>query len=95
MVKFDGDLLIGGLRLKQLHGELDQDLPQPGSADRLLSGRFRLQHAQQDLLEAGRRYRLHLTDGRSGSVVVSQIRVQPDEQLVVEFAPIDGEPAYA
>jgi len=95
MSKFDGDLLIGGLRLKQLHGELDQDLPQQGSADRLLSGRFRLQTAQQELLEAGRRYRLHLADGRTGAVVVSQIRLQPDQGLVVEFAPISAELASA
>jgi hypothetical protein len=95
MSEFDGDLLIGGLRLKQLHGELDQDLPQDGSADRLFAGRFRLEHAQQELLEAGRRYRLHLADGRSGAVVVSQIRVQPDQQMVVEFAPVSGEFVHA
>ncbi len=95
MSEFDGDLLIGGLRLKQLHGELDQDLPQDGSADRLFAGRFRLESGQQDLLEAGRRYRLHLADGRSGPVVVSQIRVQPDQQMVVEFSPVSGELVHA
>jgi hypothetical protein len=95
MSEFDGDLLIGGLRLKQLHGELDQDLPQDGSADRLFAGRFRLHGEQQDLLEAGRRYRLHLADGRSGPVVVSRIRTDQGEAVVVEFTAASAELAHA
>lgn len=87
MHEFNGDLCIGGLRLKHLHGELEIDEPVGDSSEWMLSGRLTLNPSQQNLLEFGRRYRLQLDDGRGGLVVVSRIDAQRDDAMVVEFQP--------
>lgn len=83
-----GDLLIGGAVLRHLELDLQGDEPQPGSADRVLSGRLSVSPAQTDLLQCGRRYRLHLEDGRAGCVVVSRLVAAQGPAPVVEFAPL-------
>ena len=72
MHEFQGDLLIGGERLKCVHGELEEEVPQAGS----------------HLLETDRPYRLQLDDGRAGQVFVSRIAPdgKPNE-LLVDFLP--------
>jgi hypothetical protein len=87
MAEFYGDLLIGGATLKHVRGELQAAEVLPGSREHLLSGRLCLDPAHNAHLQAGRRYRLHLEDGRAGSIVVSRIDAGHDNQLVVEFEP--------
>jgi hypothetical protein len=88
MHEFFGDLCIGGLRLKHLHGELDQDTPLEGSSDWLLAGRLSIAPSQQELLQFNRLYRLQLEDGRAGAVVVSRIESDKSDELTVEFHPV-------
>src|SRR5687768_6086776 len=73
MHDFEGDLLIGGMRLKHLHGELEQEGPEAKNGEWLLAGRLDLSPEEQKLLELNRRYRLQLEDGRAGQVVISNI----------------------
>jgi hypothetical protein len=84
MQEFDGDLLLGGLRLKHLHGELESDQPLADSSDHLLSGRLKIDPAQESLLECGRRYRLQIEAGPAGPVEVSRIDASHNE---IEFQP--------
>jgi hypothetical protein len=85
--EFYGDLLIGGMRLAQVRGELQDEQPQPNSREWLLAGCLHLQPEQVKLLELDRPYRLQLDDGRAGQVVVSQIDRPRDDELVVAFQP--------
>jgi hypothetical protein len=88
MHEFHGDLLIGGVRIKHVHGELAEEVPRPHSREWVLAGQMHLTPEQSQLLETDRPYRLQLEDGRAGQVVVSRI-VQdgkPDERLV-DFQP--------
>lgn len=82
-MQFHGDLLIGGMSLKDLDGDVDEDTSEhPGS----FSGRFTIEADRQDVLETGRPYRLMLDDGRAGQVIVSRIEPTNDNhQLLVEF----------
>jgi hypothetical protein len=84
----DGDLLIGGDRIKHVHVELEEELPQPGSRDWILAGHLHLSPEQSELIQTDRPYRLQLDDGRAGQVVVSRISAngQPHDQLV-DFHP--------
>lgn len=83
---FDGNLLIGGMKLEHLHGELEQELPDSESTDWLFAGRVVLAPGDHEYLQLGRRYRLELADGRAGQVIIS--RLEPDdENLVAEFQP--------
>ena len=88
MHEVDGDLLIGGARLKHVHIELEEELPQPGSQDWILAGHLHLSSEQTEQIQTDRPYRLQLEDGRAGQVVVC--RITPDSQpddLVVDFHP--------
>ena len=76
MHALDGDLLIGGDRLKHLHVELEEELPQPGSREWILAGHLHLTSEQSQQLETDRPYRLLLEDGRAGQVVL--YRISPD-----------------
>lgn len=87
MHEFNGDLYLGGLRLKHLHGELESDQPLPDTADHLLTGKLSVDPKEQSQLEIGRRYRLAIDDGPAGPVVVSRIDDQKKDELVVEFQP--------
>ncbi|MBI3462743.1 MAG: hypothetical protein HY000_06735 [Planctomycetes bacterium] len=87
MQEFYGDLLIGGMRLAQVRGELEEEQPQPNSREWLLAGRLHLSPEQMDLIEIDRPYRLQLDDGRAGQVVVSRIARPRDDELLVAFQP--------
>lgn len=82
----EGNLLIGGLTLKELHVELLGDQQEGNTSDWLLSGRLTLAAQEQDLLEVGRRYRLQLPDGRSGAVVIASMN-RYGRSVVAEFQP--------
>lgn len=87
MHEFDGDLLLGGLRLRHIHGELETDQPLDGTGDHLLAGRLSIDPAQNAHLEVGRRYRLEIDDGPSGPVVLSRIDDHDQKEVVLEFEP--------
>ncbi len=79
---FHGKLLIGGLTLKDLDGEIDAD----DNGGAVWHGRFRLDVQRCSLLQLGRTYRLELDDGRAGQLVVCRTLHRPQEpQVVVEF----------
>lgn len=89
MHEVDGDLLIGGERLRHVHIELEAEMPQPGSKDWILAGHLHLTPEQGVLLQTDRPYRLQLDDGRAGQVVVCKIAidVEPHELLADFHAP--------
>jgi hypothetical protein len=82
----EGNLLIGGLTLKQLHVELLEEHPDGAATEWLLSGRLTLGPQEQDLLEVGRRYRLQLPDGRAGQVIIASMN-RYGHSVVAEFHP--------
>lgn len=86
-----GDLLIGGDRLKHVHVDLEDEQPQSDSGEWVLAGRLHLTLEQSKLVETDRPYRLQLADGRAGQVVVSRIAQdsKPDE-LLAAFQPKRG-----
>ena len=88
MSELNGELLIGGDRIRHIHVELEAEQPQPGSAEWVLSGHLHLTQEQSQLLETDRPYRLQLADGRCGQVVVSRIAAdgKPNE-LLADFLP--------
>jgi len=89
MHEFHGDLSIGGMRLTDLHGELEMEQhPVPESSDWILSGRLTVSPEHQGLLQCNRLYRLQLEDGRAGPVVVSRISEPQDDSVVLEFEPV-------
>lgn len=88
MHEVDGDLLIGGDRIKHVHVELEEELPLPGSRDWILVGHLHLSPEQTEQIQTDRPYRLQLDDGRAGQVVVSRVAAdgQPDD-LLADFRP--------
>ena len=89
MHEFQGDLLIGGARLKQIHGELANEVPPQGeSHEWTLAGQLHLTAEQSVQLEVHRPYRLVLSDGRAGQVVF--LRIDSDgqpNQMLANFQP--------
>jgi hypothetical protein len=86
MRDFEGELLIGGMTLKQLHVELTEGQPHDNSHDYLLCGRLTLAAQEHELLQIGRRYRLQLNDGRAGQVVIESMN-RYGHSVVAEFRP--------
>ena len=88
MHEVDGDLLIGGARLKHVHVELEAELPEPDSRDWILAGHLHLSSEQTEQIQIDRPYRLQLEDGRAGQVIVCRIAAdgQPNDKLV-DFQP--------
>lgn len=84
----EGELLIGGDRIKHVHVDLEEEQPASDSCEWALAGHLHLTTEQSKLVETDRPYRLQLTDGRAGQVVVSRIAAdgRPDE-LLADFAP--------
>jgi hypothetical protein len=84
----EGDLLIGGDRIKHVQIDLEDEQPQAGSREWVLAGHLHLTAEQSRLLETDRPYRLQLADGRAGQVVVCRIKAdgKPDE-LLADFLP--------
>jgi hypothetical protein len=88
MHAFEGDLLVGGARIRQIHGELEDEQPQSGSTEWVLAGHLHLTTEQSQLVETDRPYRLQLTDGRCGQVIVSRIAADgKPNQLLADFLP--------
>jgi hypothetical protein len=88
MHEAEGDLLIGGDRIKRLHIDLEAEQQQDGSAEWTLTGHLHVTAEQSQLLETDRPYRLQLADGRCGQVIVSRIAAdgKPNE-LLADFLP--------
>jgi hypothetical protein len=86
--EFQGDLLIGGARLKELHGELADEVPPQGeSHEWTLAGQLHLTAEQGGQLETHRPYRLVLSDGRAGQVIFLRIDDGQPNQLLANFQP--------
>ena len=86
----EGELLIGGDRIKHVHVDLEEERA-TDSCEWALAGHLHLTEEQSKLVETDRPYRLQLADGRAGQVVVSRIAAdgRPDERLA-DFAPREG-----
>jgi len=86
MHAFDGDLLIGGMSLRNIHGELEQEEQAADSRHWFLSGQVRVPSERAESLELQRGYLLKLSDGREG--IVELTRLSPDNgDLLAEFRP--------
>lgn len=91
MHEAEGELLIGGDRIKRLHVDLEAEQPQADSAEWTLAGHLHLTPEQSQLLETDRPYRLQLADGRCGQVIVSKIAANGDrKELLADFLPKRG-----
>jgi hypothetical protein len=88
MHESEGDLLIGGDRIKHVPVDLEDEQPQADSREWVLTGHLHLTPAQSQLVETDRPYRLQLADGRAGQVIVSRLAEggRPDE-LLADFQP--------
>src|SRR6476620_10853198 len=88
MHEAEGDLLVGGARIRHVHIELEDEQPQTGSAEWSLAGHLHLSAEQSQLVETDRPYRLQLADGRAGQVFFCRIAAdgKPNE-LLADFLP--------
>jgi hypothetical protein len=84
----EGELLVGGARIRHVHVDLEEEQPQSGSAEWALSGHLHLTTEQSHLVETDRPYRLQLADGRCGQVIVSRIAANANpNELLADFLP--------
>ena len=84
----EGDLLVGGARIRHVHVDLEEEQRQTGSADWALAGHLHLTPEQSQLVETDRPYRLQLADGRCGQVIVSRIAANANpNELLADFLP--------
>jgi hypothetical protein len=81
-----GELLIGGMALRQLQGELEQEEPARNSSAWLLSGRLRFSAQHGSQLELERQYLLRIDDGREGLVELTSL-TSADGDLLASFRP--------
>jgi hypothetical protein len=88
MQTFEGDLLIGGGRIRRIHVDLEAQQPDGDSHEWVLAGHLHLTAEQCQFVETDRPYRLMLADGRAGQVIVSRIAAdgKPDD-LLAAFQP--------
>jgi len=92
MHEFHGDLLIGGLRLRGLLGQLADALPngngkRANSKECELSGHLHLPTEQSEQLQLNREYRIELENGLAAQVVFSRIAADHDNAVVADFVP--------
>ena len=88
MVRFHGDLLLGGVALRDLEGEL----PEHGSSDpQRACGHFRIRACAGSALEVGRPYLLLLKNGTTQRVVVTRWDDAPQQMLDVHFQALAAE----
>jgi hypothetical protein len=85
MQPFLGELLMGGMRLRDLAGLF---VDPPSESHAYWSGHFFVDKRQRPLIEFGRPYLLMLNDGRQGQVVVTDCAFVEGEAVRVEFAPV-------
>ncbi|HZZ27536.1 MAG TPA: hypothetical protein VFE46_05965 [Pirellulales bacterium] len=84
-----GELLIGGMALRQLQGRIEQEEQAVNSRAWLLSGKLRLSSQHGSQLELERQYLLRIDDGREGLVELT--RLTPTEgDLEADFRPRAG-----
>jgi hypothetical protein len=84
----EGELLVGGARIRHVHVDLEEEQPQAGSAEWALAGHLHLTTEQSHLVETDRPYRLQLADGRCGQVIVSRIAANANpNELLADFLP--------
>lgn len=83
MSEFHGNLLIGGMTLKNLSGTLDEDAPCENAG---WHGELAIEPRQSELLQSGRPYRLELEDGRAGKIVIVRVdRIDGGKTLQAVF----------
>jgi hypothetical protein len=83
-----GELLIGGMALRQLQGELDKEEPARDSSAWLLSGKLRFSSRHGGQLELERQYLLRIDDGREGLVELTSLKSEDnDGELLADFRP--------
>lgn len=86
MRKFHGDLLMGGLALRQIDGVIDEEDVEP---DHHNEGHFEVDAEKLSILELGRPYLLMCDDGESMKLVVKELKEKSDyRRLVVQFESI-------
>jgi hypothetical protein len=83
----EGNLLIGGMRLSHIHGELEQEDHEEDALDWDFSGRIVFTSEECQALECSRRYRLELADGRAGLVILCSLETKEDSLVIAEFLP--------
>jgi hypothetical protein len=84
----EGELLVGGDRIKHVHVDLEDEQQQAGSREWALTGHLHLTPEQSHLVETDRPYRLQLADGRCGQVIVSRIAANSNpNELLADFLP--------
>ena len=84
MEEIHGNLLVGGMTLKNLYGVIENGLA--SGAQNIWHGRISLNRTDQGCVQIGRRCRLELDDGRAGQVVVSRINNSDEHlKLLIEF----------
>jgi hypothetical protein len=89
MHEFEGNLLIGGMKLSHIHCELElehsHEEEDRDDHDWDFAGRFLLTPDECRSLECKRRYRLELADGRAGQVVLSRLEPTDNAHVIAEF----------
>ena len=81
-----GELLIGGMALRQLHGELEREEPAADSHDWLLYGQLRVSPDTGDQLQLERQYLLKIDDGREGLIELTNLTSENGD-LRADFRP--------
>jgi hypothetical protein len=81
-----GELLIGGMALRQLQGKLEQQEQATNSTTWLLSGKLRFSSQHGNHLELARQYLLRIDDGREGLVELTKL-TSTDGDLEADFQP--------
>lgn len=91
MAELRGNLLIGGMTLKNLSGKLHEEAPAHGER---WGGELLIDREQSRFLETERPYRLELEDGRAGKIVITRFEsVSGEQNLHATFkglAPFEG-----
>jgi len=82
----NGELLIGGMALRHLHGKLEQEEPLTDSKSWRLAGKMTVAREHQHQLEVQRQYLLRVDDGREGIVELTRLQ-ESVEGLEADFHP--------
>lgn len=83
MTEFHGNLLIGGMTLKNLIGRIDEETH---GRNGVWHGALTVDLNQSEHLECGRPYRLELEDGRAAKVVITRLdRHDGQQSLQIAF----------
>ena len=83
MRRFHGDLLMGGLALREIDGVIDDEVAEPKPHQ---EGHFEVDAETQSMLELNRPYLLRIDDGDSIKLVVKEMDETSDHRrLIVQF----------